>query len=100
MSKKPVLDFTGAVFKKGGERFNAMPDGSTKNHCYTLYITLANGTKFQKSVWYPYNWERWIDQELSPHSPWTSSRGFWRKVSPRQAELLQKAWDENEELVQ
>lgn len=97
MRNKPLINFSGATFSKGAERFDAPPSVSADGQLSTIFITLADGTQFQKSIWYPHNWERWINQELSPHSRWYASHGYWRKVSAGQAEALQAAWDSQQQ---
>ncbi|HCR9764908.1 TPA: hypothetical protein ACNH1V_000480 [Citrobacter koseri] len=95
MINKGGINFEGAKFFVNGRTSNVLPDGAEVNIRHQLNITLSDGTQFIKSIWYPFNWERWIDKKQ--HYRYADIGGFYRKVSPRQAILLQKAWDEYQE---
>ncbi len=60
---RSVIDFEGARFFVNGRTSNVLPDGTEVNIRHQLNITLTDGTQFIKSIWYPFNWERWIDKK-------------------------------------
>lgn len=92
MSKKPVIDFTGATFEHGGRVSRTLADGTEIDVRYIQKIMLADGTIYTKD-WPWWVWKKWLPNK--DYRYFGDTRGWFRKVNDRFAWMLDKAWKEN-----